>query len=368
MAKTLQQILGYENLCGIISDPKAAIPDDILPPSFFNFAGSVKTEGNTGKYTKVDGTRQVARLVQYGSASVRRKLKGVSEKPIVLMHSHEHIMHDVNTLNALRAMDSPALQERGVQEIDRQTVAFRKYFDMLRLNAVFSILRYGAIYFDGDGQLLPSSTGAVTTVDFAVDAANQGQLNWDGDGAIIDASWATAGTDIIGHMKELKRAARLTTGYPLAWAFYGDKILEYLLTNTLVKEYLNRNPAMQQSLIAGEIPDGLFNLKWRPIGEAFFQDQDGTDQVWFGDDHIVFTPEPSPEWFEWVEGSYQIPTNLGGVYSGGLDAANAFSKVYGMFSFASVESDPAGIKHNCGDTFLPTLKVPRAIWIADVTP
>ena len=137
MAKTLQQILGYENLCGVITDPKAAVPDDILPPSFFNYAAAKKAEGNTGKYLRIEGTRQTARLVEYGAASVRRKLKGVSEMPIVLMHSHEHIVHDVNTLNDLRAMDSPALQERGVQEIDRQTVAFRKLFDLLRINAVF---------------------------------------------------------------------------------------------------------------------------------------------------------------------------------------------------------------------------------------
>ena len=208
----------------------------------------------------------------------------------------------------------------------------------------------------------------MNTVDFAVPAANQGQLNWDGNGDIIDASWATAGTDIIGHMNKVQIAARLTTGYPIARAFYGGAILDYLLTNTKLKEFLNRNPAIQGSLVAGAIPDGLFGLKWAPIGQAFFQDQNGANQLWFGDDHIVFTPEPAPDWFEWVEGSYQIPTQLGGVYAGGLDAANAFAKVYGMFSFASVESDPAGIKHNCGDTMLPVLKVPRAIWIADVTP
>ena len=39
-----------------------------------------------------------------------------------------------------------------------------------------------------------------------------------------------------------------------------------------------------------------------------------------------------------------------------------------MFSYATVKDDPVTIKQVGGDTFLPALKVPAAIWQADVTP
>jgi hypothetical protein len=37
-----------------------------------------------------------------------------------------------------------------------------------------------------------------------------------------------------------------------------------------------------------------------------------------------------------------------------------------MFSYAQVTSDPVTVKHVAGDTFLPVLKVPKAIFIATV--
>ena len=367
MSKTIEQILGFENLTGLITDPLGGVPGDLIPAGFTNTAGARQVAGNTAKYTKVDGTRETARLVQYGGPSVKRGLKNVSEVPVVLMHTHEHINHEMSTLTALRNYDNPQLQARGQVEVDRQTAGFRSLFNNLRMSAIFSIFRFGAIYFDGDGHLLPTSTGAVTTVDFSVPAGNKDQLDVFGGGDIIGASWATAGTDIIGDMHALKKAARKLTGYPLRNAFYGENILDYLLGNDKLKEFLNRNPAMQTALIAGDIPNGLFGLNWIPFYEAFYKDSGGTLRDWWGGDIICFTPNASPDWWDWLLGSYEVPTELGIASDASAALAN-FSTTHGMFSYASITTDPPGIKHNAGDTFLPTLKVPGAIFIADVTP
>ena len=367
MSKTLEQILGFENLTGLIQDPRGGVPAELIPPGFTNTAGAQQVAGDSAKYTKVAGTRQTARLVQYGSPSVKRGLKNVSEVPVKLMHTHEHINHEMRVLTALRQYDNPQLQMRGQQEVDRQTAGFRMLFNNLRASTIFSIFRFGQIYFDGAGELLPTSSGAVTTVDFTVPAGNKNQLDVFGAGAIIGASWATAGTDIIGDMHALRKAARKLTGYPLRHAFYGENILGYFLGNDKLKEFLVRNPAMQTALISGDIPDGLFGLNWHPFYEAFFEDSGGTLRDWWSGDTITFTPDPSPDWWDWLLGSYEVPTELGIASDASAALAN-FATQHGMFSYASITTDPPGIKHNAGDTFLPTLKVPGAIFIADVTP
>jgi hypothetical protein len=51
-----------------------------------------------------------------------------------------------------------------------------------------------------------------------------------------------------------------------------------------------------------------------------------------------------------------------------LTAVNNLSIVYGKFSYGVPTHDPVGVKHYAGDTFLPLLKVPSAIFQVDVTP
>jgi len=366
MAKTLEQILGAKNLIGTIQGIKAGVPDDLVPQAMLTPTRA--EEGNRATYTKVEGTRQTARIAMYGSPSQRTNLKGVSEVPITLLHTIEHIVHKPTTLMNLRNLDNESKQKLGMAEIARATKDFKQRFINLRVSAVYSMLTKGAIYFDSNGNLLPSSSGATVTVDFGVPAGNKNQLDVFGSGAIISASWATANTNIIKQVSDIKKAARKLTGYPLRYAFYGANILDYFLTNTKLKEIINRAPAYQQAFSQGEIADGLLGLNWRPLYEAFFADKDGTLQDWCGDDQVIFTPEPSPDWYEFIEGTYPVPTDLGKVSNSSEAALGNVVEVAGMFTYARLLDDPVTIKQIAGDTFLPVLKVPKAIFIADVTP
>lgn len=359
MAKNIRQILGSKNLTGVIQGIKGGVPADILPPAFLRRTRTI--EGNTCTYRKVEGTRQTARMVQYGSASVRRSQKGVSELPVTLIHSFENQIHDPNVLLNLTQIGSESKQRLGRDEIARQTRSFRVLFDNLRVSSVYSALSEGVIYFDGDGNLLPSSSGAVVTVDFDVPAANKNQL-----GGIIDAKWNVAGTAIHKQIAALKKQALKQTGYPIKRAFHGANTLDYLLGNTKLKELLNRNAGFQQTVAGGEIPDGFLGLNWTPVDTAFYEDADGTNQDFFGADKVVFTPDPSPEWWEVIEGSYVIPSNLGNLGSDAVASMSNIRAVNGMFSYAKVGDDPVSITQYAGDTFIPIPKVPGAIFQAEV--
>lgn len=363
MSQTLDQILGGANLTGVIQQTTTGIPD-VFPAGFY--ASRRPVDGDTAEYTRIDGTRQTARIAAYGSPSQQRELKNIAKLPVKLIHTVESILHKPYVLTNLLNFAEPTRQQLGIAEVTRQTRQFRQLFDNLRVASLTSMLFTGNIYFDGNGALLPGSSGAKVTVNYGVPSGNTGQLNALGAGAILDSSWDSATTNVATQLQNLRKAARKLTGYPLAHAFYGQNVLDYLLNNNKVKEMMKFNAAANQRTLAGDVPSGLFGLDWHPAYEAFFEDDSGTAQDLVGGDQVLFTPEPSMDWLDWLEGTYPVPTSVGAITPDSVAAAGSVSVATGMFSYAQVTSDPVTVKHVAGDTFLPVLKVPKAIFIATV--
>ena len=374
---TLQQVLGARNLIRVIQAVKPGIPTEQLPQSFLTATRPI--EGDYGTYRMVTGTRKVARLARYGAPSKLRELQGIAERPVKLLHTVESENFSPTVLQNLTNLGDEAKQRLGQAEIARQTKNFKDLFQNLRVAATYSTLANGAVYFDINGELLPNSTGAATTVDMLVPSGNKSQLNVFGDGDIVTASWATVGTSILAQVKKLKRSALRLTGYPLKHVFYGSAVLPYIVNNTELKDYAKRNPGYQMALLSDEIPAGFLGLTWHPVDEAFFatnagptaayqagtsQQADATVELWPAA-RVVFTPEPSPDWYEVLEGSYPVPTSVDEAEDAEKAAANLMT-VQGMFAYAYVTRDPVGIKEVAGDTFLPLFNVPAAVFQADV--
>ena len=363
MSQTLDQILGGANLTGVIQQTLTGIPD-VFPASFY--ASRKPVDGDTAEYTRVDGTRQTARIAAYGSPSQQRELQDVAKVPVKLIHTVESILHTPATLTNLLNFDNPSRQQMGIAEITRQTRQFRQLFDNLRVASLTSMLFTGSINFDGGGNLLPSNSGATISVNYNVPSGNTGQLNVFGAGAILDTSWDNAAADIATQLTSLKKAARKLTGYPLVHAFYGQDVLGYLLGNDQVKEMMKFNAQANTQTLAGDVPPGLFGMQWHPAYEAFYLDSTGTAQDLVAGNQVLFTPDPSMDWLDWLEGSYPVPTSVGNVTPDSIAAAGNVSLATGMFSYAQVTSDPVTIKQVAGDTFLPVLKVPGSIFVATV--
>ncbi len=366
MAKSIQELLHYQNIIATIQAVKGGVPGGILPEQMFR--PTKRFIGNMGYYFKVESTREVAQAVNYGSPSKAVKLQGVSKVPITLMHSFEHFDHDPNTLAQLLSTDNRT-QLLGAEEVGRKAGDFAQRQVNLRRAAWYAAICFGKIYLSSEGALLPSSTGAAITIDFGIPAGNKNQLNALGAGNIITASWATAGTDIPLQIAGIQIAAAQLTGYPVNTAYYGKNIPSYVAKNTAMKEFLKMNPPSNQAVRLGKIPDGFLGITWRPGYTAFYKDAKGTARNFFTDDMVVFTPDVADSgWWNFLEGSYAIPTNIGQAYGGAMQALNSLATVFGNFGYATVQHDPAGIRQYGGDTALPVIAVPKAVFIADVTP
>ena len=358
--KSLEQILGHVSLTGLVEDVKTGVPD-VFPKALFTTKVDVLKD--QGRYTRYSGTRKTSKRVEYGGGSIRRELSPIGSFDVKLNHVFEHIVLNAIDYQSLRNYTDYNVQRMGIEEVKRQAFQFRQLIDNTRISMVASMLAKGAIYWDSEGNLLPSSSGAAVTESFQITAANQNQL-----GGIIAASWSLPATDIPAQLRALKKRARQLTGYPLKYAFYGENVPSHLTANTAVQAYLSRNPVTHQKFLdTAELPD-LFGFVWIPVYESFFEDSAGTNQAWFGVDQVTFAPEIDSSVYEWMEGTYPVPTTLQPLPT--LEAGMAGVQLKnGIFAYAVPVYDPAvSVKLFAGDTSLPVWKVPDALFLCDTTP
>jgi len=357
---SLEQVLGYVYLTGLIKNITTGIPD-VLPKQF----GSItkRTRGIQGRYTRVQGTRQTARLVQWGAPAERRKLKGIDAQDVKLLSLKESFFLDYLQLQTLRNYTSYDMQAPAIEEISRQQTEFAVLFDNAWLATLYSAIAAGKIWFDSGGNLLPTSSGALETIDFLMNANNQSQLN-----GIITQSWKAFNTDIPSQLRNLRLRARQLTGYPLKFAFYGINVPSYLTQNNYVLDFLSRSPTMREKFLdTAEIPDGLFNFTWVPVYEAFYEDFNGNNQTFFGGDVVVFTPPIDQSWYEKMEGTDGVPTTFAPA-ADMVTAINGIKEVQGRGSYAVQTTNPVGAEGVTFDNFLPVIKVPDSIFQANVAP
>ncbi len=243
-------------------------------------------------------------------------------KAVKLLHSVENIVLPVKDYVNLLNYTDLSKQKLGIDEVSRQIREARWSQDNLRISALTSMLFQTEIWYDGLGNLLPSSTGAQTTVNYGVPTGNQNQLDVFGTGSpIISATWATNTTPIDKQIQSLHQAAVQLTGYELKHAFYGKNVPSYLTSNTNLGNYFFRDAygpdAFGPTYVAtADIPNPLLGLTWHKAYQSFFYDQNGNRQTLVGDDQVVFTPEPSTAWIGFLEGTYPVPTQGGNRHAG----------------------------------------------------
>lgn len=366
MAVALEQVIGYVSLLGLIERIKSGIPNP-LPEQFFSLVNNDPV-GDSGKYTRVTGTRTLAKHVMYGAPAVRRALKGIEDIPVKLIHSYEEISFNPLVLIQLRAYEK-YVNDRGKQEVARQVKEFVMNFTNSRIHAVQSMLANGKIWVDSSGNPLPTSSGASRTIDYGMSANNQNQLN-----GLIDTPWSDTSANIPTQMALLQERSLQATGYPLEIAFYGRNVPSYFATNDYVQEYLARNQQMNNEWLTaaggkklgGVVPQGMFGIKnWVPINTGFFEDSSGTNQSIWNADAVTFTPEISSDWYEMLQGEYPVPKSID-IQSSAEQAMRDLEIVKGMFAYAKVLHNPVSITMFHGDTYLPVLKVVDAVYQAIV--
>lgn len=193
--------------------------------------------GREGSYSIFNNTRAVGQLTAPGTAAGRRNAQGVGRVSFTYPRMHDSIGLLAETLHNLGRIDNPAVRDRvGADMIRRQTGYLSQLAGNFRLAMLVGTLR---------DSLYIKRVGDVAYFDFAaagggdqigqqlarMPAGNKGQLDMLGDGDIIDASWATATTDIPGHIGLINAAFQQLCGGYLSNIICGTKVWNHVINN-----------------------------------------------------------------------------------------------------------------------------------------
>lgn len=370
---TLQDILGYVSLLKTVEEVRTGIPD-VLPKEFESTTEDVL--GDSGRYVSTLGTRQTAKVVEYGAPALDRKLMDIGDRPVKLLHSYEQINLKPLVLQQLRNYENYDVQRMGMQEVGRQTKQFVYKFTNLRRAVIAMVLANGIFYIDKNGNLLPSSTGAAKTISSGMNATtNQGTCQDARGNNIFGASgnalngggaWHLQTTNIPLQLRTLKQTAAVRTGYPLEIAIYGKNIPDYLTQNDYVENYLARNQRMRDYYDeTGELPAGLLGFRWVKAYESFYDDDSGTHQIIWPDNQITFCPAVNSDWWRVFQGSYMVPTSIN-IVNDAEAAISNMRQIWGMAAYAQVINNPVTIAMWHLDTFLPVICIPDTVYQVDV--
>ncbi len=357
----IQDILAWRNISESIQKVETGIPNR-LPPQFT----SVKEQVNGDRTTWVTfrGQRQVARRTEYGAPSRTRTMRPIGEQSAICLHFNENIKIQSELHMRLRNPNDLLAQVMAQKELARHGADHRTLFDNTRVAVTTMMLSKGYVWFDEDGSVLPSSSGAGLTFDYAIGAANRDQL-----GGIIDIGWDDPDAPIAQQIENVAVKMRQNTGRILKNAFYGKNVAQNLFQNNTLKPYWVYNSKMYESFAAtpGRVPQGFAGLDWHFMGDTFFDDATETVQPMWDDDQVTFTPEIDRNVYTLFEGSITAPV-YGAPTIGGdlLGTCNGnFQEIYGMGGYCVPEVDPVGLKYVMFDTFVPVWKNELDLFIAD---
>ncbi len=365
MSVALEDIIGFMPLTESLRSVASGVPDP-FPAELSTVSPKNQVMGDRAKYIRIKGERRTAKLAKYGAPSKRRSLLDIADQRVRMMHTFEEFQVDPNVLQKLMSFEQYQ-QDEGMDWLNYQIEEAARRTANTRIITKASVLRYGAIYWDVDGNLLPSSSSAVETYSFNIPATHQNQCN-----ANISASWLLHTTDILGDIRNLQQYAIQETGMPLETALYGINVPKYISQNDYCMSYLSRNPGMNEAILTtGQVPDGFGGIKrWVPVYTSFYESDDaGTVSEIWSDDLVTFMPalnQPDKmNWWGMFEGSFAVPRSIE-VARDPLTALKNFETVYGMFSYGEVTPNPPGITIHHGDVWLPGLRNEKALFQAVV--
>lgn len=335
----------------------------VLPMDLYT--RTVQNLGQSFRRAIFRGSRKTAKFARYGSPPLEVEQTGAGIQDVQLLHSIESITAGPEVLQLFQDYSSYQAVQLATHELDRRAIDFAVRSDNLRTSTVHVAMANGKVWYDINGNLLTTSSGAEVTVDYGLPNANR---------VTSSTSWANTAFDIPTYLTNFLTDAMYTTGRKPKIAICGKNIQGYLSNNVSFQQYLARNPEYNQYFVNNaQIKDGTLNLKWVMAQDAYFESAAGVMTAVFPADQITFLPDITPDFYNIVEGSMPVPKEFGWLSQGGdfTAAVKALlsSPVYGMFRYAYGVAYPIPQIHIVqGDSFLPDIRIPEAMFIMDTTP
>ncbi len=322
----------------------------------------------SGQYDIFDITRRTATGRTPGTASGQQKPQKVGEVGFTIPRSAETIPLTYEALNNRRVLGSSADQvdRNGLRYIDDQLGYLGQRFANIIEFQAAAMLRGSYTFTQNGDDFEHTFTGGAVTVNFRVPSGNLDQLNMTGGGNLISASWATSTTDIVAQLININAAMLELTGMGLEHVVCRGQTWNNIVNNDIIQDQAGSANSPFETInrvAAGEFTAKLKALPWVTfhIVDYGLELWNGSAYVWtplLEDDHVMFLPNPSPTWVEYIRGMETVVEGPNG----------RKSDQYGFYSYSYPTHEPAGVNLSAVFNGLPSLKRPKAIAYGDTTP
>lgn len=363
MAFDIKTLLSPQNLLGLITTIKGGVPD-YLPPNLF--ATDRPCIGNRGTYRRVQNSRQLAPIGQYGAAPVMVSGQGVTEIPQTLLSAKIGKPYDANfysNLQALGGFGVPATQKYAEDLVSYETAELKRQVSNTMVASKYSVLTLGNIYVDSTNNLTLSSGSALQTYSAGIPASHIDTIaNLSG----VAGVWSDASSDIPSQLRAMKQKSAQETGYESMMVLYGINIPKWIRANTAAQAMVSGNYVLaSEQYQSTEIPAKFANFNWYPQYGAFFETTPGTRIQLWPDNLAVFIPMPDPGWQEMLRGTTRIPTGFGVGADPLATMMSNTNDVSGMYSYATIDRHGV-VEQVAGDCWFPVLTNPSVLYLATV--
>lgn len=361
----IRELFAFRNISKAIEDIKSGVPDT-APAQMETLSENVV--GHETTFTVFEGTRQIVNRIEAYAPHQRVTQNSFGTQPIIIPSFGTFTEVNQELMMRLRAPDANTADRKSAMSfITRRVKEQKQHFDNNKIVMKIQLLSKGAFWYDANGKLLQSSSGAVDAIDFAVPAGNKGQA-----GGIITTSWADPTANIFDNIERLKKKAIQDTGFALEHAYYGTSLASWIYANTSFKHYFQFDPLMygQFRKDPSVIPDGFLDLKWHKMGHSFYEDINKTKVQLWADDQLTLTPEWSSDWYTQFIGSKLVPTEQGFSPSTEINESNS-EWASGMYGYSITGgADQGGLWQRLflGDSRCPCLKNGKVVFQLDVAP
>lgn len=287
----------------------------------------------------------------------------------------------LDELHNFRRIGGPASEydDMGKDYVTKQQRYLGQRLANARLLLTAGMIR-GALYEHQTGDDLFynfDSVSPISTIDWNIPAGNKSQLNMLSTGNIIDADWATAGTNIPLHLANINSAFQNLAGTNLKLILINSTTWQYIINNTAVARQAGTS-ATPFETFEREVGKGtngrpltnqMATLKACPFYKFVITDaiievptsngshMTTTTTKLIPDGYAWFGPEPTPELMEMLLGSEPVNEGYG----------KATSVQFGSYAWTKEIDDPACVCMYSLDNAIPVLYVPKATAYARVS-
>lgn len=291
---------------------------------------------------------------------------GLSDRTVFMHRAFNTLDLSLNSLQMLREPENMTLQKMGRTEILRQQEDFGDRHKIFRAVVCAKSLIDGIVYFDGDGVVLESSSGAAYSVDLSVPSSHKSQLNSPSasfSGNIIGLAWDNASAKIFDDLDDIRIAARELNAEMPKHIWLHDTAKRWLRDNTQLLGYLQASPEKADRILAGSMIEDLNGWTWH-FDSSTYTSSAGTTVPYIPTTKALITPDVGP-WLRAANGSELIPTQVG-VFGTLQEAVGNMQELFGMFSYVALQHNSARLSLFMGDNFTYVFANPNAVWAPTV--